>query len=85
MYDFNLHPRERGNRDEEKGDLKIEVFGHVLNNPVGTSAGIDKNAEIPDALFALGPAIVEVGGATPMPKWAMHNHESSVYLRRMPS
>ncbi|KAK4552339.1 Dihydroorotate dehydrogenase (quinone), mitochondrial [Recurvomyces mirabilis] len=68
MYDFNLHPRERGNRDEEKRDLKIEVFGHVLNNPIGTSAGIDKNAEIPDALFALGPAIVEVGGATPMPQ-----------------
>jgi dihydroorotate dehydrogenase len=68
LYDFNLHPRERGNEDEEKGDLRVEVFGHVLNNPVGTSAGIDKNAEIPSALFALGPAIVEVGGVTPLPQ-----------------
>ncbi|KAK3697949.1 Dihydroorotate dehydrogenase (quinone), mitochondrial [Vermiconidia calcicola] len=68
LYDFNLHPRERSKRDEEVGDLKIEVFGHVLNNPIGTSAGIDKNAEIPSPLFALGPAIVEVGGATPHPQ-----------------
>jgi dihydroorotate dehydrogenase len=68
LHDFNLHPRERGNEDEEKGDLRVEVFGHVLNNPVGTSAGIDKNAEIPSALFALGPAIVEVGGVTPLPQ-----------------
>ena len=68
LYDFNLHPRERGKLDEDVGDLKVEVFGHVLNNPIGTSAGIDKNAEIPSALMALGPAIVEVGGATPHPQ-----------------
>nr|POE82464.1 dihydroorotate dehydrogenase (quinone), mitochondrial [Quercus suber] len=30
--------------------------------------GIDKDAEIPDPLFALGPAIVEVGGVTPWPQ-----------------
>lgn len=46
----------------------MEVFGHKLQNPIGTSAGIDKLAEIPDALLALGPAIVEVGGATPYPQ-----------------
>ncbi|EME43721.1 hypothetical protein DOTSEDRAFT_71541 [Dothistroma septosporum NZE10] len=68
LYDFGLHPRERGNKDQELGDLKVEVFGHVLDNPIGTSAGIDKNAEVPSALFALGPAIVEVGGATPLPQ-----------------
>ncbi len=67
LYDFNLHPRERGKQDEA-GDLKVEVFGHVLNNPLGTSAGIDKDAQIPSPLFALGPAIVEVGGATPHPQ-----------------
>lgn len=39
-----------------------------MQNPIGTSAGIDKLAEIPDALLALGPAIVEVGGATPYPQ-----------------
>lgn len=68
LYDFGLHPRERGNDDQKLGDLKVEVFGHVLDNPIGTSAGIDKNAEIPDALMALGPAIVEVGGITPLPQ-----------------
>ena len=40
----------------------------MLDNPVGTSAGIDKDAEIPSPLFTLGPAIVEVGGITPMPQ-----------------
>jgi dihydroorotate dehydrogenase len=68
LYDFNLHPRERSKQDEEDGDLIVEVFGHVLNNPIGTSAGIDKNAEIPSPLLALGPALVEVGGATPHPQ-----------------
>lgn len=68
LYDFNLHPRERGNKDQELGDLRVEVFGHILDNPIGTSAGIDKNAEIPSALLALGPAVVEVGGATPLPQ-----------------
>lgn len=67
LYSFDLHPRERGNNDA-KGDLRVEVFGHVLDNPIGTSAGIDKNAEIPSPLLALGPAIVEVGGATPHPQ-----------------
>ncbi|KAF2207719.1 hypothetical protein CERZMDRAFT_115062 [Cercospora zeae-maydis SCOH1-5] len=68
LHDFGLAPRERGNADKALGDLKVEVFGHILDNPLGTSAGIDKDAEIPDALFALGPAIVEVGGATPLPQ-----------------
>ena len=68
LFDFNLHPRERSKKDEETGDLTVEVFGHALNNPIGTSAGIDKNAEIPSPLLALGPAIVEVGGATPHPQ-----------------
>lgn len=67
LYTFGLHPRERGNPDT-KGDLRVEVFGHVLDNPIGTSAGIDKNAEIPSPLLALGPGIVEVGGATPLPQ-----------------
>ena len=68
LYDFSFHPRERSKADQEVGDLKIEVFGHVLNNPIGTSAGIDKDGQIPSALLALGPAIVEVGGTTPHPQ-----------------
>ena len=49
-------------------NLEVEVFGHTLSNPIGTSAGIDKHAEIPDPLFALGASIIEIGGATPYPQ-----------------
>jgi dihydroorotate dehydrogenase len=70
LYSFGLHPRERISKSEEakNADLSVVVFGQRLQNPIGTSAGIDKLAEIPDALLALGPAIVEVGGATPYPQ-----------------
>ena len=67
LFTFGLHPRERGNPDAN-GDLRVEVFGHVLDNPIGTSAGLDKNAEIPDPVLALGPGLVEVGGITPLPQ-----------------
>lgn len=67
LYSLGLHPRERPSKLEEakNTDLSVTVFGHKLQNPIGTSAGIDKLAEIPDALLALGSAFVEVGGATP--------------------
>jgi dihydroorotate dehydrogenase len=70
LYSFGLHPRERNSKAEDTraADLSVMVFGQKLQNPIGTSAGIDKLAEIPDALLALGPAIVEVGGATPYPQ-----------------
>ena len=78
LYRFGLYPRERAASahglshgdgfGEERVDLSIDLFGHTLDNPIGTSAGIDKHAEIPDPLFALGPAIIEVGGATPHPQ-----------------
>jgi dihydroorotate dehydrogenase len=67
LYRFGLHPRERSSPDLA-GDLEVEVFGHKLSNPIGTSAGIDKGAEVPTQLLALGPAIVEVGAVTPLPQ-----------------
>ncbi|KAI1920905.1 Dihydroorotate dehydrogenase (quinone), mitochondrial [Ophidiomyces ophidiicola] len=67
LYGWGLHPRERGCPDGD-GKLVTEVFGHTLSNPIGISGGLDKDAEIPDALFALGPAVVEVGGCTPRPQ-----------------
>ena len=67
LWDFGLHPRERGDPDQQK-DLEVEVFGQLLRNPIATSAGIDKQADIPDALFDIGPAIIELGGVTPMPQ-----------------
>jgi dihydroorotate dehydrogenase len=67
LYTLGIHPRERGGKDAD-GKLSIEAFGHVLANPIGISGGLDKNADIPDALLALGPAVVEVGGITPLPQ-----------------
>ncbi|KAI0097772.1 hypothetical protein GGR51DRAFT_552919 [Nemania sp. FL0031] len=70
LYSLNLHPRERGSILPENGDvdLSVSVFGMHLANPIAISAGLDKHAEIPDALFALGASIVEVGGCTPRPQ-----------------
>ncbi|KAF9249427.1 hypothetical protein DTO027I6_2327 [Penicillium roqueforti] len=67
LYQYGLHPRERGDPDSD-GVLATEVFGYTLSNPIGISAGLDKHAEVPDALFDIGPAIVEVGGTTPLPQ-----------------
>ncbi|OKL57285.1 hypothetical protein UA08_07563 [Talaromyces atroroseus] len=67
LYKLGLHPRERSSPDED-GKLATEVFGYTLSNPIGISGGLDKHADIPDPLFALGPAVVEVGGTTPLPQ-----------------
>ncbi|XP_014559117.1 hypothetical protein COCVIDRAFT_92855 [Bipolaris victoriae FI3] len=67
LHSFGINPRERGVADSQ-GDLAVEVFGHTLNNPIGTSAGIDKGAEVPTPLFDLGAGVVEVGAITLMPQ-----------------
>ena len=67
LHSFGLNPRERGDADT-KGDLAVEVFGHTLANPIGTSAGIDKGAEVPTPLLELGAGLVEVGAITLQPQ-----------------
>jgi dihydroorotate dehydrogenase len=67
LHSFGLNPRERGNEDST-GDLAVEVFGHRLANPIGTSAGIDKGGEVPTPLLELGAAVVEVGAVTLLPQ-----------------
>ncbi|KAL5119455.1 Dihydroorotate dehydrogenase (quinone), mitochondrial [Pleosporales sp. CAS-2024a] len=67
LHSFGMNPRERGDADAA-GDLAVDVFGHRLANPIGTSAGIDKGAEVPTPLFELGPAVVEVGAITLLPQ-----------------
>ncbi|KAF9892571.1 Dihydroorotate dehydrogenase (quinone), mitochondrial [Aspergillus nanangensis] len=67
LYKYGLHPRERGNQDGDNA-LATEVFGYTLSNPIGISGGLDKHAEIPDPLFGIGAAVVEVGGTTPLPQ-----------------
>ncbi|EFQ36192.1 dihydroorotate dehydrogenase [Colletotrichum graminicola M1.001] len=68
LYDLGLHIRERDRTLAEHPALATEVYGMQLSNPIGISAGLDKHADIPDALFALGAGIVEVGGCTPRPQ-----------------
>lgn len=70
LYTFGLHPRERGisTPPADKDILSNTVFGVPLPNPMGISAGLDKDGEIPDPLFALGAAVVEIGGITPKPQ-----------------
>ena len=48
--------------------LAVEAFGLHFPNPVGLSAGFDKNAEVPDAMLRLGFGFVEVGSITPKPQ-----------------
>lgn len=69
LYQLNLHPRERharGSENDESKTLGIDVYGTRLSNPVGISAGLDKDGEIADVLFALGAGVVEIGGITPL-------------------
>ncbi|VBB84494.1 Putative Mitochondrial precursor of Dihydroorotate dehydrogenase [Podospora comata] len=70
LYSVGLHPRERVQDGDATGakPLAVNVFGVELSNPIGISAGLDKDAEIPDPLFALGAGVVEVGGITPLPQ-----------------
>ncbi|CAJ2513902.1 Uu.00g020210.m01.CDS01 [Anthostomella pinea] len=68
LYSLNLHPRERATASSSDPDISVSVFGSQLANPIGISAGLDKHAEVPDALFALGASVVEVGGCTPRPQ-----------------
>lgn len=70
LYNLGLHPRERRRVlvDPNEPSLAVQVYDTKLDNPIGISAGLDKDADVPDALFALGAGIVEVGGCTPKPQ-----------------
>jgi len=48
--------------------LPTEAFGLQFANPVGLAAGLDKNGDHIDALFALGFGFVEIGTITPRPQ-----------------
>ena len=48
--------------------LSIRVLGLDFANPVGLAAGFDKDAEVVDAMLALGFGFVEAGGVTPRPQ-----------------
>lgn len=46
--------------------LAAQVAGLDFPNPVGLAAGFDKDAQVPDAMLALGFGFVEVGTVTPL-------------------
>jgi len=48
--------------------LGVDVAGIEFPNPVGVAAGFDKDAEVADALLALGFGFTEVGSITPFPQ-----------------
>ncbi|WP_420141520.1 quinone-dependent dihydroorotate dehydrogenase [Sphingomonas sp.] len=48
--------------------LGVTVAGLDFPSPVGLAAGVDKDAEAPDAFLALGFGFVEVGTLTPLPQ-----------------
>lgn len=50
------------------GPLETQVAGITFPNPLGMAAGFDKDAEVPDALLALGFGFAEVGSITPLPQ-----------------
>lgn len=49
-------------------DQPVELLGLTFRNPVGLSAGLDKNGDYIDALAALGFGFIEVGTVTPRPQ-----------------
>lgn len=48
--------------------LKVRAFGLDFPNPLGLAAGFDKNAEVSDAMLAMGLGFTEVGTLTPRPQ-----------------
>lgn len=57
-----------GARPPRDPKLAVGVAGLNFANPLGMAAGYDKNAEVPDALLALGFGFAEVGTVTPLPQ-----------------
>ncbi len=57
-----------GDQRPDPPSLSVAVWGRSVPNPIGLAAGFDKNAEVPDALLALGFGLVEIGSVTPRPQ-----------------
>jgi dihydroorotate dehydrogenase len=50
------------------GALATELAGIAFPNPLGMAPGFDKDAEVPDAVLALGFGFTEIGTVTPLPQ-----------------
>jgi dihydroorotate dehydrogenase len=58
----------RGASEPDDPILAARVFGLDFPNPVGLAAGFDKDAEVLDAMLALGFGFAEAGTVTPRPQ-----------------
>ncbi|WP_036292394.1 quinone-dependent dihydroorotate dehydrogenase [Methylosinus sp. PW1] len=63
---LQLMPAPKPPRDDPR--LAVSAFGLDFPNPIGLAAGFDKNAEVPDAMLAMGFGFAEVGTLTPKPQ-----------------
>lgn len=63
LLKWGLSPKLLFDKDPES--LHVNVFGKTLTNPIGCAAGLDKDAEAVDSIFATGFGYVEVGSITP--------------------
>ena len=57
-----------GSREPDDPILSTRVFDIAFPNPIGLAAGFDKDAEVPDAMLALGFGFAEAGTVTPHPQ-----------------
>ncbi len=48
--------------------LGVKAFGLDFPSPIGLAAGFDKNAEVVDAVLAMGFGFTEIGTVTPAPQ-----------------
>lgn len=62
---FGILPLEK---EADDPILRCRIWDRVFDNPIGLSAGFDKNAEVIDAILGLGFSFLEVGGITPRPQ-----------------
>ncbi len=71
-HDLTLRALKSGLRPRPGGPdapvLACQVWGRSFANPLGISAGFDKNAEVIAPLLRLGFGFVEVGSITPRPQ-----------------
>jgi dihydroorotate dehydrogenase len=63
---LRLMPPKAPAADDDR--LAVTAFGLKFPNPIGIAAGFDKNAEVPDPMFALGFGFAEIGTVTPRPQ-----------------